>query len=464
MVQATPVRLLAIDTDRHSLDAISQAFSRDHRLTVLTADDPSHGWELILKEHPAIVLLNPSTQQGRDTDLLKHIFQHDPAIEVIFLNETYLGDSVLTSIQEGAYDCLTKPIQEDQLRDCISRLITAAENRQHTLRLDRELTKAFCFEGMVGRSPLMLEVYSRIERIAPHFRTALISGPTGTGKELAARALHARSPMRDRPFVAFNCAAVVESLAESELFGHVKGAFTGAVQDRIGIFEYAQGGTVFLDEIGDMPASAQAKLLRVIQNQEVQRVGSPITKHVDVRIIAATNRDLQELVHEKLFREDLYYRIGIVQIRLPSLAERREDLPLLLREFVERCSAQYGKNIRGITRRAQSILYRHSWPGNVRELENVVAHGCMMANGQFIDVSELPEGLCAPLNTQEPLNGLHSLAEMERRYARQVVAQLGGNKLKAAGVLKVSRGTLYRLLAEDADGETPAIFDSEVEN
>lgn len=304
MTQVTPARLLAVDTDRHSLEVISHAFARDSRLLVFTADNPSDGWRLILKEHPSIVLLNLSLQPDHGIELLRDIVQHDPAVEVIVLHDTYSTDSVLTAIQEGACDCLTKPIRDDQLRDCISRLLAAAENRQNTLQLDRDLTKAFRFEGMVGRSPLMLDVYTRIERIAPHFRTALILGATGTGKELAARALHARSPVRDRPFVAFNCAAVVESLAESELFGHVKGAFTGAVQDRVGIFEYALGGTVFLDEIGDMPSGAQAKLLRVIQNQELQRVGSPITRHVDVRIIAATNRDLHELVQERLFRED----------------------------------------------------------------------------------------------------------------------------------------------------------------
>src|SRR5207249_3639585 len=240
------------------------------------------------------------------------------------------------------------------------------------------------FAAMVGHSPAMLEVFHRIRRVAPHFRSVLVTGETGVGKELAAQALHRLSPVASGPFVTCNCSAVVETLAESELFGHVKGAFTGAVQDRIGVFEAANRGTVLLDEVGELSLSAQAKLLRVLQNQEIQRVGSPAVRRVDVRVMAATHRDLRSMVSAQRFREDLFYRLSMVSIKLPSLSQRKEDLPLLERYFLEKFAEQYSKPVRGLTRRAQAVLARHSWPGNVRELENVLGGACMMAEGESI--------------------------------------------------------------------------------
>ena len=229
----------------------------------------------------------------------------------------------------------------------------------------------------------MWEMFSKIRRVAPHYRSVLITGETGAGKDLVARALHALSPVANGRFVVLNCSAVVETLFESELFGHVKGAFTGAAQDKVGLFEHANGGTLFLDEIGDMPLGTQAKLLRALQNQEVQRVGSLTARKVDVRVIAATNKDLRAAIADKLFREDLYYRLSMVEIRTPSLVERMEDLPLLERHFLEHFARQFGKSIKGFTHRAQILLARHNWPGNVRELENVIGHACMMVLGRY---------------------------------------------------------------------------------
>jgi two-component system response regulator HydG len=450
MTETTPVALVAIDDDQHTLDLISEALSHDNRLAVSMTTNADEGIRLVLTKRPKIVLLGLTRLSKTGMDLLETIVGQDPGIDVVLLTGDYSTEAAIEAIQRGACDCLTKPVRVDQLSERIQNLVGAAQARRRTLQLDRELVEAFRFEGMVGRSPLMLDVYARITRIAAHFRTALISGATGTGKELAARALHARSPVRNCPFVAFNCAAIVDTLVEGELFGHVKGAFTGAVQDRVGLFEYANGGTVFLDEIGDMALGAQAKLLRVVQNQELQRVGSPILKKVDVRIIAATNRDLQVLMQKKRFREDLYYRLATVQIRLPALAERREDLPFLQREFVERFAAQCGKNIRGITRRAQALLNRYTWPGNVRELENVLTHACMMADNDFVDVHDLPDYVRDPIKADLPSQGLRSLEEMDRRYARRIVNRLGGNKVKAAEVLGISRATLYRMLSDEA--------------
>jgi transcriptional regulator with PAS, ATPase and Fis domain len=263
-----------------------------------------------------------------------------------------------------------------------------------------------------------------------------------------AHALHRLSPVADKTFAMCNCSALVETLFESELFGHVRGAFTGATQDKIGLFEYAHQGTVFLDEIGDMPLAGQAKLLRVLQNQEVQRVGSPALRKVDVRFIAATNKDLFTMMREHKFRDDLYYRLSMVEITLPELVDRKEDLPLLERYFIQKFATQYNKPIRGMTRRAQALLGRHAWPGNVRELENVIGKACMMAEGNVIDIKDLPLHLrkATPLRRGDD-DKLLSMEEIQERHLVQVLQRVGGDKSRAAEVLGISRGTLYNMLA-----------------
>ena len=440
------IDVVAIDDDHATLDLISQAVSGDCTLKLRTTTESTEGLEFIRVHRPRIVLLG-SDGPPQGTGLLHILLQQDPGMDVILLTDNYTSEFAIQAVQEGASDCLPKPVLVRRLQDLIRGLVSAIVARRRTLQLDRELMEAFRFEGMVGRSPLMLDLYGRITRVARHFRTVLISGSTGTGKERVARAVHARSTVRDHPFVAVNCAAIAESLAESVLFGHVRGSFTGANHDQVGIFEYANGGTVFLDEIGDMALPMQAKLLRVIQNQEVNRVGSPAVRKVDVRVIAATNRDLQALMKEKRFREDLYYRLATVHFKLPTLSERKEDLPILQREFVERAATHCGKNVRGITRRAQTVLNRYWWPGNIRELESALSHACMMTDAEFVDVDDLPDYVLECVNGESNPGRVLTLDEMACQYARRIVSQLGGNKLKAAEVLGVSRATLYRLLS-----------------
>jgi DNA-binding NtrC family response regulator len=368
----------------------------------------------------------------------------------------YSAESAVEAIQKGASDYLTKPLDIDKLRSRIATLLEEAQTRQRTLRLDQELIDAYQFEGMVGRSPLMLEVYARIRRIAPHFRTVLVTGATGTGKELVAKALHRLSPAARGPFVVCNCSALVDNLVESELFGYVRGAFTGATQDKIGMFEHSDGGTIFLDEVGELATGAQAKLLRVIQNRQVQRVGSVTPRNIDVRVIAATHRNLKTMVREGQFREDLYYRLAVVEIPLPVLASRREDLPLLERYFVEKFSKEYNKPIAGLVRRAQTRLATYPWPGNVRELENVIGNACMMADGNLIDIGDLPERLRGPLS--EDLGGdekFLSLEELQRRHILRVLEGVGGNKARAAEVLGIGRATIYQLLSRMKIEEPP---------
>jgi len=443
-----PILLLAIDDDPQSLEFVKDALAQEN-LEILTTTDPELGLELVLRRHPQIVLLDLMMPKIGGMELLERILEADPGTNVMLMTGHYSTEAAVEAIQKGAYDYLNKPLSVEKLRQRVDQLMAEARQRRRTLQLDRELLKVYEFEGLLGRSPLMLDVFTRVRRVAPHFRTVLVTGATGTGKELVARALHRLSPAASGTFAVCNCSAIVETLFESELFGYVKGAFTGATQDKSGLFEYANGGTLFLDEIGEMPLATQAKLLRVLQSQEIQRVGSPAVRKVDVRVVAATNRDLRARVADKEFRDDLYYRLSMVEVKLPLLAERKEDLPLLVRYLVERFATQYNKPIRGLTRRAQALLARYMWPGNVRELENALGHACMMVEGDLIDVRDFPDTLRKPAERELVEDeDLIPLDELQRRHALRVLARVGGNKKRAAEILGIARTTLYQLLAE----------------
>jgi DNA-binding NtrC family response regulator len=416
---------------------------------VLTTDDAETVLGLVKHRRPRIILLGLTHSAVEGDGLLGRILERDPGAEIIVMSEADTAEAAVEALKQGASDYLCKPVALETLRERVEKLVAEFRRRQRALRLDVELLHEFSFEGMVGRSAVMLEVFNQLSRIAPHFQTVLVSGPTGTGKELVARALHGRSPAAPGPFVSCNCSAIVETLFESELFGHVKGAFTGATQDKIGLIEYANGGTLFMDEVGDLPMTMQAKLLRVMQNWEVQRVGSPVTRKVNIRLVAATNRDLRQMVAQKHFRDDLYHRLSMLEVRLPSLTERKEDLPLLIRHFIERFAKEHNKQVVGLARRAQVLLGRYSWPGNVRELENVLRHAFLMAPGDVIHVDDLPDRMREPVTTETgEEERAQTLDEVERAHARRVMELVHGNKLKAAKVLGVSRATLYRLLGE----------------
>jgi DNA-binding NtrC family response regulator len=449
--------LIAIDDDPSSLDLVKSAL-KSQPLDILTATDPCTGLDLVICKRPEIVLLDLCMPKMSGMDLLEKIQQFAPEIEVILITAHYSTESAVEAIRKGASDYLEKPISIPVLRQRLGRIIEQAQRRQAALKLDDELVRTQQFQGMVGRSPAMLQVFARISRIAPHFRTVLISGATGTGKELAAAALHRLSPAASGPFAVCNCSAVVETLFESELFGHVKGAFTGATQDKVGLIESADGGTLFLDEIGDMPLETQTKLLRVIENREIQRVGSTSIRKINIRVVAATNRDLLDLIAQNLFREDLYYRLSTIEVRLPSLKDRMEDLVLLQRYFIEQFAAQFGKVIRRITQRAQLVLSHHSWPGNVRELRSALESACMTMEGDTIDVPDLPEYLRYPRSPASPNTEFEPLplAEIQRRHVLQVLEQAKGNKVKAAKILGINRATIYRILNEDAVYDVPA--------
>ena len=441
------VSLVIIDDNPGSLELLSSALAQDG-LNISIASDPEAGLDLVHDLHPQIVLTDLVMPALSGMEVLERVMEFDPSIDVILMTAHYSTESAVEAIRKGASDYLNKPISIATLRQRIGRLVDEARRRQRALQIEGELLAGCEFEGILGNSPLMWDLFSKIRRIAPHFRTVLVTGETGSGKDLVARALHRLSPASVGRYVVLNCSAVVETLFESELFGHVKGAFTGATQDKMGMFEHAHGGTLFLDEIGDMPLATQAKLLRALQHQEIQRVGSLAARKVDVRVIAATHRDLHEAIEQKQFREDLYYRLAMVEVHVPRLPDRKEDLPLLERSFIAKFAAQYGKTVRGLTPRAQILLGRHSWPGNVRELENVIGHACMMALSDTIDVPDLPEYLWEADERRGasvepgPTGGGASLEDHERRLIAQALETAGGNQTQAARLLRIGRDAL----------------------
>jgi len=356
-------------------------------------------------------------------------------------------------------DYLSKPLDFVRLEQLLAGVLQEIERRRSLLTIEGDLARKLEFADMIGRGPVMQELFGMIRRLAPHVRTALITGETGTGKELVARALHKTGPRRDRRFVTVNCSAVVETLFESELFGHMRGAFTGATENKQGLFEAADGGTLFLDEIGELPLTVQAKLLRVLELGEVHRVGSLEPRRINVHVIAATNRDLRAEVAAGRFRSDLYYRLNIVEVKLPALRERREDIPYLTAAFVRETSERLQKPLLGLTPGAERLLTAAPWEGNVRELRNVIERACILTDGDFITERELAISLPVhvPVKAASTFGGLTSygmqpggetelLVNVERDHIKRALVRANGNKKAAAKMLGLSRRALYRRL------------------
>ena len=386
--------------------------------------------------------------------VLREFKQCSPDTSIVLLTAFGSMEGAIEAIKQGAYDYLAKPFKKEEIKLVVRRSLEHSRLVRENARFKGELRERQEMSQLIGSSPPMLEVYKLIARVSVGKSTVLLEGESGTGKELVARAIHSNSPRRDRPFVPVNCAALSDTLLESELFGYEKGAFTGAIGVKQGLFEAAHEGTLFLDEIGDIGPALQVKLLRVIQEQEVRRVGGTSSIKVDVRVIAATNRDLAALVKEGRFREDLFYRLNVVRMVLPPLRERREDIPMLAQHFLQKFSAANAQPIRGFIPDTMALLERSPWPGNVRELENVIERAVSLAHGPLILPEDLPEfiRMAGPGPSggragkeSERDDALFTLDEMAKQHLMKVLGETGGNKARAAKILGIDRRTLYRM-------------------
>lgn len=414
------------------------------------------GLALVRQEPWDVVITDIRLPDMDGMEILKETKTRNPQTEVILITAYGSINSAVTAMKEGASDYLTKPFSMDELLLILRRVLRMRALEEENRALRQRVEERYGLEGLVGRSPAMLKIYDLIETISQTDTTVLVQGESGTGKELVANAIHLLSPRRKGPFVKVNCAALPETLLEAELFGHERGAFTGAIRQRKGRFEIAGGGTLFLDEIGDISPMVQVKLLRVLQEREFERVGGNETLSADVRLICATQKDLKREVEKGNFREDLYYRLNVVPVRIPPLRERREDIPLLANHFIERFSQKMKKEISGLSEEAESLLLSYSYPGNIRELENMLERAIALIKGKVIQAQDLPDEVCGEPSSSrllcEKIRGTKPLAQalslFEKEYIQSVLEKTKGKKGQAAEVLGISRKTLWEKIKE----------------
>jgi len=441
--------VLIIDDEKHLAEAFAEALQRAGCETFVAANGKD-GLEILERQKVDIILTDLVMQPVGGMDVLTAAKKMSPDSEVLVITGHGTVKNAVQAMQAGAFSYLLKPIDLDELRAIAKEALEKVKLKQDNRELRLQLDKRFSYEGIVGNNPQMVRIVDTLRHVAPTNATVLIYGDSGTGKELVARAIHNNSPRKNKPFVALNCAALSEGILESELFGHEKGAFTGADAQRKGRFEYADHGTLFLDEIGDLPSATQVKLLRVIEQREILRVGSNLPVSVDVRLVAATNRNLEKLVEEEAFREDLYFRLKVVTVSLPPLRERREDIPLLIDAFVQEFSKTHGREIAEVTPRVREMLMHQEWPGNVRELKNCIESMVVLTRDDVLDVDDLPADL-APVAPQQAPVGLApgmTIKDAERRLIAGTLKATGGNRAEASRMLGIGERTLYRKLNE----------------
>jgi two-component system response regulator HydG len=445
-----PIRVLVVDDDEPHAEAVAESLERVGYECVI-ATSGREGLRLIEEQNFDIVITDLIMEGVGGLEVLSKAKQELPDAEVVILTGHGTIKTAVTAMQAGATTYLTKPLDIGELRTVVDKASQSQRLVRSNIELRKQLDERFGFEGVIGNSPVMHRVISKLRQIAPTNATVLITGESGTGKELVARALHLNSPRKHKPFVPLNCAALSENILESELFGHVRGAFTGADRERKGWFEHANGGTLFLDEIGDIPLPTQIKLLRVLETGEIVRVGTNEPIKVNVRLVSATNRELAEAIAAGQFRQDLYHRLKVVSVKLPALRERREDIPLLLDHFLKQYTASHDKPVTGITPAARKKLMAYDWPGNVRELKNTIESMVVIDTDGVLDLDDLTEEVHAVSGElargADQLVG-HRLEEIERFYILETLKTTGGNREEASRLLGIGERTLYRKLDE----------------
>ncbi len=450
--------ILVVDDEPEMRQLLQDTLAEDHYRVIVASDGQEALTRLESEQFP--VIITDLRMKGMDgLGLLEQVVHRFPESNLIMMTAFGTVESAVEAMKHGAFDYLTKPVKTDELLVTVKKALRDALLRHEVQQLRQAVGRDFAFDQILGKSKPMREIFDLIRRVADSQTNILITGESGTGKELVAKALHFNSQRKSKPFVPVNCAAIPELLLESELFGHVRGSFTDAKTDKRGLFEEAHDGTLFLDEISELPMMLQAKLLRAVQEREIRRVGATRSTPVNVRLIAATNVLLVEEVKAKRFREDLYYRLNVIEIHLPPLRERKEDIPLLAHGLLQKCLTAQEKHVEGIADSAMARLMDYPWPGNVRELENIVERAATLTQGQKISLEDLPlniqdikgEGQFIEDAVEQTL----PLAQVEQSYIRRVLEKLGGNKYQTAQVLGIDRKTLYRKLSEM--GETQEV-------
>jgi two-component system, NtrC family, response regulator HydG len=447
--------LLVIDDDPDVLSVVDR-FATELGFTVIQETNGRAALRSLPVTKPDGAIIDVGLADIDGLTMLREIKAADPTSQVILMTGAATVDSAIEAIKAGALDYITKPFDTDRLRELLVTVRKSMERRETLLRIDADVARQFEFYGLIGRSPGMQELFDSVRRFAPYARTVLVTGETGTGKELVAKALHRLGPRRDKKLITVNCSAVVETLFESELFGHMRGAFTGATDTKVGLFEHAHNGTIFLDEIGELPMSLQAKMLRAVELGEVQRVGSLEARRADVFAVAATNRDLRAESAVGKFRSDLYFRLSMIELHILPLRDRRDDIPYLTAAFVREFAAKLNRPIKGITPAAERLLHQAPWPGNVRELRNVIERACILSDNRIVTEREIASAMSVATANHEPAqasigldrNGADPalMSTAQRDQITRVLRQVSGNKAAAAKQLGISRRSLYRWL------------------
>jgi DNA-binding NtrC family response regulator len=442
--------VLVVDDDLEMCGLISDVLSGEG-FSVLTTGDSLEASKTLKKEDFDVIITDLRMKGLKGLDLLEEARQVAPLTPVIIITAFGTIESAIKAMKMGAYDYITKPFQMDELVITVKKALENRLLKKEVIRLKKEVESRYHFHHLIGKSPSMQKTYDLIERISDTSSNVLITGESGTGKELVGKAVHYNGTRKEGPFIAVNCAAIPETLLESELFGYKKGAFTDARSDKKGLIFEANEGTLFLDEVTEMPSSLQAKLLRVIEEKEVRPLGDTNSYPIDVRVISTSNKDIKIRIEQGQFREDLYYRLKVIDIELPPLRERREDIPLLARHFLIKFAKGLKKNITGVSEESLKFLLNYSWPGNVRELENVIQRAITLTRHEIILPEDLPNAIVQKEDEnviQKGLREKYTVDQLEREYIKKVLVEAGGNKSKAAEILGLDRKTLYRKLQE----------------